>query len=136
MIAPGDSGGGLFVPCGQPGRGDDCLVGITSFIGAYDGAANADFGDIAGFVRVSAFNAWIDSVINGLAAAAVDLTGGVPGPATLFGAGPGAGSVGLLVVASDQSGCGNGVCASIAEPAPLALFLLGLGGLLALGRRG
>jgi hypothetical protein len=50
MIAPGDSGGGLFIPCGSAGYADDCLAGITSFgWGRLDGDPNSDFGDVGGF---------------------------------------------------------------------------------------
>jgi hypothetical protein len=91
LIAPGDSGGGVFINVG----GVDYLAGINSFLAAWDGRVNADYGDISGAIRVSAFNSWIDSVINGPAptnlaislvadANAVELTTGsaVPEPAT------------------------------------------------------
>jgi len=62
MIAPGDSGGGLFIDVG----GIDYLAGITSFgWGRLDGDPNSDYGDVAGFTRVTYFNAWIDSIIGG-----------------------------------------------------------------------
>ncbi len=65
MIAPGDSGGGLFVPCGGPSAADDCLAGITSFAwGRLDGDPNSDFGDVQGFTRVSSFLTWIDGYIS------------------------------------------------------------------------
>lgn len=59
--ASGDHGGGVFISDG----GVQKLVGIVSFgqHGPYatpDGVANADYGDLMGFTRVSAFNDWID----------------------------------------------------------------------------
>lgn len=52
MIAPGDSGGGLFI--------GGLLAGITSFgWGRLDGDPNSDYGDAGGFTRVSMFVDWI-----------------------------------------------------------------------------
>lgn len=52
MIAPGDSGGGLFI--------DGLLAGVTSFgWGRLDGDPNSDYGDAGGFTRVSMFIDWI-----------------------------------------------------------------------------
>jgi len=59
LIAPGDSGGGLFVDDGSGLK----LAGIHSFGAAYDAAINFDYGDISGHTRVSAFNDWIDAII-------------------------------------------------------------------------
>ncbi len=88
LIAPGDSGGGLFITTGE----GTFLVGVHSFVAAWDGKPNSDYGDISGHVRVSAFNSWIDSVINNwstssvaagsYATADVSMTA-VPEPATL-----------------------------------------------------
>lgn len=47
--APGDSGGGLFIDV----NGQMQLAGVTSFGASTDGATNSDYGDIAGFGRVS-----------------------------------------------------------------------------------
>ena len=59
IIAPGDSGGGLF----ENLNGTDFLVGITSFIsGLLDSVPDSDYGDVAGWTRVSSFVSWIDSV--------------------------------------------------------------------------
>jgi hypothetical protein len=64
IIAPGDSGGGLFESIG----GVQYLTGVTSFIWArLDGTTDSDYGDVAGWTRVEVFNSWIDSVINGSA---------------------------------------------------------------------
>ncbi len=88
LIAPGDSGGGVFI--------NGLLAGVNSFIAAKDGKVDADYGDISGHVRVSVFNSWIDSIIAGLDAnlpatkassnsASASLAGmtPVPEPATL-----------------------------------------------------
>jgi hypothetical protein len=68
-IAPGDSGGGVFMDFG----GNLQLVGVNSFIGAVggrsgDGVANASYSDFMGATRVTMFNSWIDAVIGGAAA--------------------------------------------------------------------
>jgi hypothetical protein len=59
LIAPGDSGGGLFIGDGAEAR----LVGVASYIRGYDGKNDSDYGDTAAFTRVSAFSSWIDEVI-------------------------------------------------------------------------
>lgn len=61
LIAPGDSGGGLFVWADRAWR----LVGINSFVMSYDGDPDASYGDSAGFTRVRVFQNWIDSIVNG-----------------------------------------------------------------------
>lgn len=58
-IAPGDSGGGLFVE--YEGRWE--LAGVTSFINSTDGSPNGDYGDSNGFTRVSDYTGWINSII-------------------------------------------------------------------------
>lgn len=58
-IAPGDSGGALFIEF----NGGWELAGVTSFINSTDGIPNGDYGDSNGFTRVSDYNAWISSVI-------------------------------------------------------------------------
>lgn len=61
MIAPGDSGGGLFINI----NGADFLAGVTSFSwGRLDGTPDSDYGDVAGFTRVSQFTSWIDSILH------------------------------------------------------------------------
>ena len=53
----GDSGGGLFINV----NGIDYLAGVDSVGTAVDGNINSDYGDMAGFTRVSQFIAWIQS---------------------------------------------------------------------------
>jgi hypothetical protein len=101
MIAPGDSGGGVFVSVG----GKSFLAGVNSFAGAYDGKVDSSYGDISGHIRVSAFNSWIDSVLGlsrtstSVAATAVSRSEAAPVPE------PGslvlllAGGLGLLLAA-------------------------------------
>lgn len=61
LIAPGDSGGGVFANIG----GSELLIGIHSFGASYDGLIDSDYGDISGHTRVSAFNKWIDQILGG-----------------------------------------------------------------------
>lgn len=58
-VAPGDSGGGVFVTIDS----QTYLAGVISFVGASSGTANGSYGDVNGFGRVSAFVPWIDSII-------------------------------------------------------------------------
>jgi len=59
QVAPGDSGGSLFIDDG----GSQALAGITSFIAASDGNPNADYGDMSAYTRVSAYADWINARI-------------------------------------------------------------------------
>jgi V8-like Glu-specific endopeptidase len=61
IIAPGDSGGGLFISEG----GRNYLAGIVSWLGSRDGRTNADYGDYSGVIRVSSHLSWINSVLDG-----------------------------------------------------------------------
>ena len=57
VIAPGDSGGGLFIDIG----GTTYLAGINSFLAWTDGTDDADYGDLSGATRVSGFIDWIQA---------------------------------------------------------------------------
>lgn len=60
LIAPGDSGGGLYIDFGSGPE----LAGIHSFVTTLtDESANSDYGDLSGSTRVSNHAAWIDSTI-------------------------------------------------------------------------
>lgn len=58
-VAPGDSGGGVFVTI----EANTYLAGVVSFVAAADGSVNADYGDVSGFGRVSAFRPWITGTV-------------------------------------------------------------------------
>jgi hypothetical protein len=58
-VAPGDSGGGVFLTIGS----QTYLAGVVSFVAATDGNANSDYGDVNGFGRVSSLGPWIISTI-------------------------------------------------------------------------
>jgi hypothetical protein len=61
LIAPGDSGGGLFIttPTGT------YLAGVNSFVGSDYGAPRSVYGNFSGHTRVSAFRNWIEAKIRG-----------------------------------------------------------------------
>ncbi len=58
-IAPGDSGGGLFINTAMGWR----LAGVSSFVNSTDGSPNSDYGDSNGFTRVRDYTPWINSVV-------------------------------------------------------------------------
>jgi hypothetical protein len=58
-VAPGDSGGGVFITLGS----QTYLAGVISFVAATDGSANADYGDVSGFGRVSGLYPWISATV-------------------------------------------------------------------------
>jgi hypothetical protein len=60
LIAPGDSGGGLFIttPTGT------YLAGVNSFVGSDFGAPHSVYGNFSGHTRVSAFRDWIEANIH------------------------------------------------------------------------
>jgi hypothetical protein len=72
-VAPGDSGGGVFIYDGE----EAYLAGVISFVAGRDGNANADYGDVSGFGRVSTFAPWIYSVVPEPSSAALLLVGGL-----------------------------------------------------------
>ncbi|MEM9019854.1 MAG: sigma-70 family RNA polymerase sigma factor [Planctomycetota bacterium] len=75
LIAPGDSGGGVFVEI----EGQDYLVGVNSFLLALDGEADSDYGDLSGTTYLPDYYDWVYSVTGD------DLfVGSVPEPNTLI----------------------------------------------------
>jgi len=116
LIAPGDSGGGLFADFGS----GPALIGVHSFVwGKLDGNPDSDYGDASGDTRVSVFNSWIDGAMSGQS--------GRPGN--------GGGKKGGLssFVLNDYEVSYFGDFAALPEPATLTL--LALGGLPAVRRR-
>ena len=61
LIAPGDSGGGLFIttPTGT------YLAGVNSFVGSDFGLPRSVYGNFSGHTRVSAYSNWIEAAIRG-----------------------------------------------------------------------
>ena len=70
-VAYGDSGGGVFLTADST----TYLAGVISFVAAIDGNGNADYGDLTGFGRVSAFNDWINTTIPEPSAAGLAVLG-------------------------------------------------------------
>jgi hypothetical protein len=58
-VAPGDSGGGMFLTIDS----QTYLAGVISFVASTGGNANSVYGDLSGAGRVSAFVPWITSTI-------------------------------------------------------------------------
>ena len=59
-VAPGDSGGGVFISVDS----QDYLAGVISFVAATNGStANSIYGNLSGAGRVSAALPWISSVV-------------------------------------------------------------------------
>jgi hypothetical protein len=83
LIAPGDSGGPVFITDGTTRY----IAGVNSFVGAnfFDGKADSDYGDISGATRVSAFATWINDTVSappaGVSSSAFPISSG---NATLF----------------------------------------------------
>ena len=67
-LAPGDSGGALFIDFGF----GPTLSGVHSFITSQDGNTNMDYGDASGSTRVASHFSWIVGVT------------GIPEPSTLL----------------------------------------------------
>lgn len=59
LVAPGDSGGGLFLEVNN----ELLLAGVTSLTSTLDGSVNSDYGDRGAFTRVSQFVPWIEETI-------------------------------------------------------------------------
>jgi len=106
LIAPGDSGGGVFIDIWPGGTWvpERYLAGVNSFgWGLADGNTNFGYSDLSGHVRVSAYIDWINGII---------------------GAGGGGGT-----------GTGGGGGDGTGVPEPGTLSLLALGGLALIRRR-
>ena len=58
-VAPGDSGGGVFITVDS----QTYLAGVISFVADTDGRSNSDYGDVSGFGRVSQAHPWIATVV-------------------------------------------------------------------------
>lgn len=110
MIAPGDSGGALFIDVTVNNLMRKYLAGVTSYGTARDGIINSDYGDIGGFMRVSSLNGWIDAVLAGR------LTSGA-----------GAGTQSAFLRMADE--------VAVPEPGMIGLFGLGALGVFAARRR-
>jgi hypothetical protein len=54
-VAPGDSGGGVFVTIDS----QTYLAGVISFVAATDGNSNSNYGDLSGFGPISVAMPWI-----------------------------------------------------------------------------
>ncbi len=113
LIAPGDSGGGLFIDV----QGETMLAGVHSFgWGILDGTPDSNYGDASGHTRVSSFIDWIMSFINPSAGGGGGGKGGGKGgngggrPLTLT-----AGVTSQILV--------------VPEPSTIGLLALGLAGL-------
>ncbi|MBK5940403.1 S1 family peptidase [Halochromatium roseum] len=78
LIAPGDSGGGLFIE----EAGNTYLAGVHSFFGwdnLTDRPGTAGYGHIAGSTRVSSFTSWISNIMSPNVTAVPE-----PGPLSLM----------------------------------------------------
>ncbi len=84
LIAPGDSGGGLFVY--DQVLDDWVLAGVNSFGYGVDGVADSDFGDLSGQISVAYYEDWILDILAAGLTDAASLNGVVatviPEPAT------------------------------------------------------
>jgi len=95
MIAPGDSGGALFLDFGT----GPLLAGVSSFVWAVlDRKPDSDYGDVAGYTRVSAFNTWIDSLVSVNISGTSALALSISGPAGTMGAAPEPATLSLLAL--------------------------------------
>jgi hypothetical protein len=72
-VAPGDSGGGVFITVDS----QTYLAGVISFEADADGTRNSDYGDASGFGRVSAYTPWIASIVPEPSSWALLLTSGL-----------------------------------------------------------
>jgi secreted trypsin-like serine protease len=122
LIAPGDSGGGLFMHDDE--SNNTVLVGIHSFgWGLIDGDPDSDYGDASGHTRVSPFTSWIDEIMAG---GSSDAGGGGNGSGRdKPGKGKKNGSLDIAAFTVD----------TVPEPGAVALLMVGLLGLTAVRRK-
>lgn len=72
-VAPGDSGGGVFVMDGS----QYYLAGVISFVASTNGSANSSYGNISGFDSLSAAMPWIDTIVPEPSVSTLALGGGL-----------------------------------------------------------
>jgi hypothetical protein len=116
LVAQGDSGGGVFIdtPWGPQ------LAGVNSFVSAWDGRVDSDYGDAMGQTRVSAFNGWIDQIMATESSPfSVSSSFGTPGPFSPPGA---RGAFGAVGMGSSSPAPEPSTLALLAAGASLALF--------------
>lgn len=123
-IAPGDSGGGMFIN----GR----LAGVNSFISERDGSArsrglvvDADYGDFSATTRVSSFVDWINQVLQTESSSTSSSTTSAPSDGSTY-------NVSSAFAMSKDVGDTN--VQSVPEPSTI-FGLFSLGSLLAMSRR-
>lgn len=120
LIAPGDSGGAVFIGKGKKTR----LAGVHSFTSASDGEIDSDYGDFSGHVNLARHLNWIERMID-----KVDRKATVFEPIELaFDADPLGGD--RLAVSLEIG------AASVPTPGTLACLTIGLAVLLRRGRQG
>lgn len=78
VLAPGDSGGGVFMVS----DGTMLLVGVNSFVASFSGTANSSYGNVSGFVGVQPYVDWIQSIAHAPEPASILL--GVIGALTIW----------------------------------------------------
>ena len=102
LIAPGDSGGGLFITTAT----GTYLAGINSFVGSDFGLPRSVYGNFSGHTRVSAFSDWIEARIRGedpVPTGALEKDSAKPQRSTAYPA-PEPGSLALLFAAAAMLG--------------------------------
>ncbi len=72
-VAPGDSGGGVFVTDGS----QYYLAGVISFVASTNGSANSSYGNISGFDSLSAALPWITRTVPEPSVSLLALGGGL-----------------------------------------------------------
>jgi hypothetical protein len=127
LIAPGDSGGPVFIDLG----GGPLLAGVNSFGASFDGDTDSDYGDVSGHTRVSQFNDWIDDILAGGGGGKGGGNGGGGNGGGGNGGGRGGGKPTLFDTDMDMT-----VDAMfVPEPTTLTLLTIGLAGVLKRRRR-